>query len=140
MTLHVLVFRYSFFAVIASLANLATQRGLLSLGNSGLVFTLAVVSGTIVGLVLKYLLDKRWIFDDLSTGLKSHSKKFSLYLGMGIITTAIFWFAETVFWLVWQTEIMREIGAIIGLSIGYLVKYRLDRRYVFAGSRLVNLK
>ena len=138
MIFHALVFRYSFFAIIASLANLATQRGVLWFGNSGLVFTLAVGSGTLVGLVLKYLLDKRWIFGDSTSGLKSHGKKFSLYTIMGIITTAIFWVSETVFWLVWKTESMREIGALIGLSIGYVVKYRLDRRYVFTNPRLVN--
>jgi hypothetical protein len=26
---------------------------------------------------------------------------------------------------------MRYLGGIIGLAIGYLMKYRLDRRYVF---------
>jgi putative flippase GtrA len=50
---------------------------------------------------------------------------------MGIVTTAIFWITETAFWLHWQTEAMRELGAVIGLMIGYTVKYQLDRRFVF---------
>jgi putative flippase GtrA len=49
----------------------------------------------------------------------------------------IFWGTETVFWLTWKTDAMREIGAIIGLSIGYFVKYHLDKRYVFTASKLV---
>ena len=70
----------------------------------------AVGAGTIVGLVVKYLLDKRWIFADTSTGVKAHSKKFGLYTAMGLITTAIFWGTETAFWLIWQTDMMRETG------------------------------
>ncbi|MEL6702576.1 MAG: GtrA family protein, partial [Pseudomonadota bacterium] len=46
-------------------------------------------------------------------------------------TTMIFWGTETAFWLIWDTDIMRELGAVIGLSIGYVVKYNLDRRFVF---------
>ena len=136
MTLQTLVLRYAFFAVLATLANLATQRGVLWLGDSGTVFALAVAAGTIVGLVLKYILDKRWIFGDMSVGVKAHSKRFSLYTAMGLVTTAIFWGMETAFWLVWQTDPMRELGAVLGLSIGYVVKYNLDRRFVFTDTQL----
>lgn len=139
MTLHTLVLRYAFFAILATLANLATQRAVLWFGDSGGLFAIAMATGTAVGLVLKYFLDKRWIFEDLSSGAKAHGKKFSLYTAMGIITTAIFWGAETAFWLVWQTDIMRELGAVIGLSIGYVVKYRLDRCFVFTDARLGQL-
>lgn len=136
MTLQTLVLRYAFFAVLATLANLATQRGVLWLGDSGTVFALAVAAGTIVGLVLKYILDKRWIFGDMSVGVKAHSKRFSLYTAMGLVTTAIFWGMETAFWLAWQTDPMRELGAVLGLSIGYVVKYNLDRRFVFTDTKL----
>ncbi len=136
MTLHGLVLRYSFFAVLATIANLATQRLILCFGDSSIFFALAVGAGTLVGLVLKYVLDKRWIFKDISAGVKAHGKKFSLYTAMGIVTTAIFWGTETAFWLVWQTDMMRELGAVIGLSIGYVAKYNLDRRFVFTDARL----
>ena len=136
MTLRVLVLRYATFAVIATIANLCVQRLVLSQGSDGLTFALAVGTGTLVGLVLKYMLDKRWIFYDLDTGVKAHGQKFSLYTSMGLVTTAIFWGIETAFWLIWQTDVMRELGAVIGLSIGYAVKYNLDRRFVFANSRL----
>lgn len=136
MTSQTLVLRYAFFAVFATLANLATQRGVLWFGDSGTVFALAVAAGTFVGLVLKYILDKRWIFGDMSVGVKAHSKRFSLYTAMGLVTTAIFWSMETAFWLVWQTDPMRELGAVLGLSIGYVVKYNLDRRFVFTDTQL----
>lgn len=136
MSLSVLIFRYAVFAVIATIANLGVQRLVLTQGDDGVTFAIAVGAGTLVGLVIKYVLDKRWIFYDVDTGVKAHGQKFSLYTAMGLVTTAIFWCTETLFWLVWQTDLMRELGALIGLSIGYIVKYNLDRRFVFTDSRL----
>ena len=95
------------------------------------LLALAVVVGTAAGLVVKYILDKRWIFADRTTGVREHGRKFSLYTAMGLITTAIFWASETAFWLIWNTHEAREIGAVLGLAVGYVVKYQLDRRFVF---------
>lgn len=136
MTLRTLILRYSAFAVLATLVNLGVQRLVLAYSETALVFALAVGAGTVAGLVVKYVLDKRWIFYDLQTGLKAHRQKFSRYTAMGLITTAIFWGMETAFWMIWKTDMMRELGAIIGLTIGYVAKYQLDRRYVFPDSRL----
>ena len=136
MTLQLLILRYAAFAIVATAANLTTQRAVLQLGDTAAYFAAAVGAGTIVGLVIKYLLDKRWIFHDVETGLKNHGRKFSLYTAMGIITTAIFWITETAFWLIWHTDAMRELGAVIGLGIGYVVKYNLDRRFVFTDKQL----
>lgn len=136
MSLTTLVTRYAFFAVIATIANLAVQRLVLSGGDSTLMFMAAVGAGTIVGLIIKYVLDKRWIFMDTATGAAAHGKKFGLYTVMGLVTTAIFWGTETAFWFAWRTDLMREVGAIIGLSIGYVVKYNLDRRFVFTDAAL----
>ncbi|MBF9031160.1 GtrA family protein [Rhodobacterales bacterium HKCCE3408] len=133
MTGTTLVLRYGAFAVVAVLCNLAVQRLVLwgSADVSGLHFTLALGAGTLAGLVVKYVLDKRWIFDDRSTGLRAHSTRFTLYAAMGLITTAIFWATETAFWLIWGTTLARELGAILGLTVGYVTKYMLDRRFVF---------
>lgn len=131
-----LVVRYAAFALLAVLANLATQRLVLWSGDTPPRFVLAVAAGTLVGLVVKYALDKRWIFFDGSTGVRAHGRKFTLYSAMGLVTTAIFWGTETAFWLAWQTHTMREVGAVLGLAIGYTVKFHLDRRYVFADAAL----
>ncbi|MEL7105729.1 MAG: GtrA family protein [Pseudomonadota bacterium] len=136
MSLRMLVLKCTVFAVIATIANLGVQRLVLARGDDAVMFALAVGAGTLVGLVIKYILDKRWIFYDLGTGVKAHGQKFSLYTAMGLITTAIFWGTETAFWLIWQTDAMRELGAVIGLGIGYIVKYNLDRRFVFTDARL----
>ncbi len=136
MTRTTLIWRYTAFAVVATVANLAMQRLVLAFGESTAFFILAVGMGTLVGLVIKYLLDKRWIFQDTSTGVKAHSQKFMLYTVMGLVTTAIFWGTETAFWLIWKTDMMRELGAILGLSVGYVVKYKLDRKFVFTDNHM----
>ncbi|QEQ00678.1 GtrA family protein [Thermosynechococcus sp. QKsg1] len=132
MSLQTLIIRYTVFAVIATFMNLFFQRVILLIDNSFPYFITAVAVGTLVGLVVKYYLDKRWIFFDHKKGVHHYSRQFSLYASMGIFTTAIFWGFETVFWLIWHSHFMREIGAIIGLAIGYVVKYHLDKRYVFS--------
>ncbi len=123
--------RYAAFAVIATLANLGAQRVVLAMLDAKGELAAAILAGTAVGLVVKYVLDKRWIFFDASTGIAAHGKRFTLYTAMGVITTLIFWGFETGFWFIWRTDLMREAGAVIGLAIGYFVKYELDRRFVF---------
>lgn len=131
MTRSTLILRYAAFAVLATIANLGVQRLVLAFGNSAALFTLAIIAGTGAGLVLKYILDKRWIFHDTSTGARENGRKFLLYTVMGLVTTALFWATETAFWLIWETHAMREVGAVLGLTVGYVVKYNLDRRFVF---------
>lgn len=129
-----LILRYSAFAVVAVLVNLATQRAVLALpwGSAGAALAAAIAAGTLTGLVVKYLLDKRWIFFDMEGGLAGHGRKFALYTAMGVVTTCIFWGSETLFWLIWRTDTMREAGAVLGLTVGYVTKYHLDKRFVFA--------
>ncbi|PCH74939.1 MAG: polysaccharide biosynthesis protein GtrA [Rhodobacteraceae bacterium] len=127
-----LAIRYAAFAAIASVANLATQRLVFAATDLEIRLLIALVAGTGVGLVLKYVLDKKWIFFDAAQPLAAESRKFSLYTLTGIATTLIFWGAEALFWQIWQTQVMRETGAVLGLTAGYFIKYQLDRRFVFA--------
>lgn len=59
-----------------------------------------------------------------------------LCTGMGVVTTLIFWGSETMFWLVWQTDLIRELGAVLGLSVGYVVTYYLDHHHFFTNARI----
>lgn len=127
-----LALRYAGFAAVATVVNLFTQRLVLGLNEGSLGFPLAVLAGTVVGLIVKYILDKKWIFFDQESGLATHTRKFALYTAMGVVTTLIFWGGETTFWLVWGTQEARELGAVVSLTIGYFLKYHLDRRLVFA--------
>lgn len=127
-----LVLRYAAFAVLATLANLGAQRAVLA-GGGG--FVVALAAGTAAGLVLKFLLDKRWIFYDPTGAAVEETRKFSLYTVTGIGTTLIFWGSETGFWLIGQSQGWREFGAVLGLTVGYVIKFNLDRRFVFAPGR-----
>lgn len=131
MKLSELVLRYALFAAIATVVNLGVQRGVLAFGTGPVLFVGALGAGTMAGLMVKYVLDKKWIFYAVTKNMAEDSKRFTLYTAMGLVTTAIFWGMETAFWVVWQTKELRELGAILGLAIGYVVKYRLDRRFVF---------
>jgi putative flippase GtrA len=126
---------YAAFGVLATAANMGAQAILHSLlppgQEAGAAYWLALAAGTGVGLVVKYGLDKRWIFADRSSGIAAHGRKFSLYTLMGVATTAIFWGTQTVFFLATGSLAMLYLGGALGLALGYWVKYRLDRRFVF---------
>ncbi|MBB42136.1 MAG: polysaccharide biosynthesis protein GtrA [Rhodospirillaceae bacterium] len=140
MKMSLITIRYISFALIATAANLGVQRLTLMIDNSNQFFLLAMIFGTFSGLIIKYFLDKRWIFFDFTSGLRVHTKKFSLYVIMGIMTTIIFWGTEAFFWFTYKTQLMREFGALVGLAIGYFIKFQLDSRYVFKNFNLDNIK
>lgn len=131
MNMNSLIFKYCFFAILAILVNLYVQRLILNVEKYFFSLFFAIFLGTLAGLLLKFALDKYFIFYNYEKKIKNNSKMFFKYTFMGIFTTIVFWTIESVFWLIWKTEMMREFGAIIGLSIGYILKYRLDRKYVF---------
>jgi putative flippase GtrA len=131
MTYAHLPLRYALFATIATLANLVTQRWILWVSLSETSLVSAIICGTGVGLIVKYFLDKNFIFDVQDEDLSVRFKRFSGYTLTGALTTALFWFTESVFWYYFQTNQMREAGAVIGLSLGYFIKYRLDSIYIF---------
>lgn len=54
-----------------------------------------------------------------------------LYTVMGIFTTIIFLAFEFGFHAIFETKEMRYVGGVIGLMIGYICKYYLDKRFVF---------
>ena len=125
------LFLFVLFALVSTLFNLLTQRVILSFKTTNLFFIIAILSGTIVGLIIKFFLDKSFIFFDKKNDISHLTKKFGLYTFMGIFSTLIFWGTEAFFWIIWRQENMRELGAILGLTIGYIIKYKLDKRFVF---------
>ena len=134
LTAQQLMFRYVVFSIVATVLNLLTQRIVLMGFDQSYGLLLAMLAGTLIGLVVKFILDARWIFYARLSGAKTQSKRFSRYSLFGVITTGIFWGTETLFWMIWTTGLARETGAILGLTIGYAMKYRLDKRFVFSES------
>jgi putative flippase GtrA len=130
-----LAITYTVFAIIATIANIATQDITIHIYAGVYPIMLSVIAGTATGLILKYILDKRYIFRFQTRNITHNSKIFVLYTLMGIITTMIFWCFEFGFNHFFQTKQMRYFGGIIGLAIGYIVKYRLDKRFVFRATK-----
>jgi drug/metabolite transporter (DMT)-like permease len=122
---------YAIFALIATAANIGAQDVVIRAYGGALAVYVSVVVGTIVGLVVKYILDKRYIFRFRPRSLAHDTQTFALYAIMGLVTTAVFWGFEFGFHCAFETKGMRYLGGVIGLAIGYVAKYHLDKRYVF---------
>lgn len=125
---------YTIFALLATLANLLSQSLWLSLGEFADSLFSAVMVGTVVGLIVKYLLDKHFIFQYVPSNPTGKNLTFVKYACMGGATTLLFWGFEFSFDYVFQTPAMRYAGGALGLGIGYYLKYHLDKRFVFVKS------
>ena len=123
--------RYVAFAAVATTLNIAAQCISSTLYTGHYELYAAIAVGTLTGLIVKYLLDRRWIFHDRPTSPRGHAVKLTLYSLTGVLTTFIFWGTELTFAAIGDAPWLRYAGAVIGLAVGYTVKYRLDRRYVF---------
>jgi len=126
-----LAITYSIFALIATVANICSQDLMLRLYAGSFAVPASVFAGTGVGLVVKYLLDKKYIFRFRARDAAHDGRTFFLYTTMGLATTVIFWGFEFGFDYLFRTKAMRYTGGVIGLAIGYWAKYQLDKRYVF---------
>jgi putative flippase GtrA len=124
---------YSLLALIATLANIGSQDIAIRAYGGTHAVSLSILIGTAVGLIVKYLLDKRYIFRFRARDLAHDTQTFLLYTLMGVFTTAIFWGFELGFDRFFQTKELRYLGGVIGLALGYLAKYRLDKQFVFKG-------
>lgn len=127
----ILIFKYILFCIISILVNLLTQRVFLDFSIVEISYFFALALGSITGLLTKYFLDKNYIFIHYDNSFMGNSKQFTAYALNGVITTLIFWGTESLFLFIYATSLAREFGAVIGLSIGYYIKYKLDKRYVF---------
>ncbi len=131
--------KYTLFAVISTLFNLLFQYlSFMVYGGFGSL-CIAMFSGTLVGLSVKYILDKKYIFYHTAKDKKDDVRKFMLYSCMGVFTTVIFWGTETGFNAVFESSNAKYVGAVIGLTIGYIMKYFLDRKFVFIHNEEVSV-
>jgi putative flippase GtrA len=122
---------YSLFAGLSTVVNIGSQMLSMLIYSGAYAVEISIFMGTLAGLPLRYFLEKRYIFSFESKNIKHDGQLFILYSFMGVFTTAIFWGTEYAFHLIFTTDVMRYIGGVLGLSIGYYVKYQLDKRFVF---------
>ena len=125
---------YTLFAVLSTAINIGSQILSIWIYEGPFSVEISILVGTAMGLPLRYFLEKRYIFNFTSNNLVHDGKLFVFYSVMGVITTLIFWGTEYASHLIYDTDFMRYLGGIIGLSIGFYVKYQLDKKYVFVNS------
>lgn len=96
-------------------------------------FDMAELMGSIVAVgityIIKFFLDKYIVFKTTETKLKETSIEFLKYFGFAILTTI-----ENIgiqFLLTNYLNAPLEISFIIALSIGYLTKFFIDKKFVF---------
>jgi len=126
-----LAFTYALFALIATLANISIQDVVVTLYSGSFQIPISIIIGTGVGLFIKYVLDKRYIFHFQAVNAMHDTRTFMLYLLMGILTTSVFWGFEFGFDWWFHSKELRYLGGVIGLAIGYFAKYHLDKHFVF---------
>jgi putative flippase GtrA len=122
---------YSLFAGLSTVVNIGSQMLSMLIYSGAYAVEISIFMGTLAGLPLRYFLEKRYIFSFESKNIKHDGQLFILYSFMGVFTTAIFWGTEYAFHLIFTTDVMRYIGGVLGLSIGYYIKCQLDKHFVF---------
>ena len=119
---------YALFALVSTSVNLGVQASVLFLTDHLL---LVLAAGTLAGLPVKYVLDKRYIFGVQTASVRHDGALFALYTGFSVVSTAVFWSVEWVAYAVTDSHAVTLAGGAVGLAIGYAVKYWLDSRFVF---------
>jgi len=114
-------------------ANFADSGLIQSFYCSTNPFNMPELMGSILAVgvtyIIKFFLDKFIVFKKTQTELKETSIEFMKYFGFAILTTI-----ENIgiqFLLTNFLSTPLEVSFIIALSIGYLTKFFLDKRYVF---------
>lgn len=124
-----MVFIYSIIVVLSSLVNIFFQRMTLEIWPSWLV--LAMLMGTGTGFLTKFILDAKFIFKYRPKNLNDQVKVATKYGFMSVFTTLIFWGTELGFHHFIPIPESAMWGAALGLCMGNLIKYHLDKKYVF---------
>jgi putative flippase GtrA len=84
----------------------------------------------VITFIIKFILDKIIVFQKKDTNFQQTRKEFVIYFIFAILTTIINIGIQFILRL-FTPESWITIRIIIALSIGYIVKFLLDRKYVF---------
>lgn len=129
--LPMIVSKYIVFAAFSIVVNIVIQYISLSFYKDIGALYIAMFLGTLAGLGSKYILDKYFIFYYKTSSHQEEVQKIFMYSLMGVGTTLLFWAVEVAFDSFFLHEFAKYVGALLGLSLGYIIKYQLDKRYVF---------
>jgi putative flippase GtrA len=126
--------KYAQIACVSTAANIGCQAVVIAIYSGPRAVPISVLVGTAAGLPIKYVLEKRHVFDFRTVGMQHDARLFTTYTFYGVFTTGLFWFTEYVFHTAFGTNAMRYLGAAIGLALGYTLRYQLDKRFVFVST------
>ena len=122
--------KYILFAILAMTVNIFFQYLSFLLIDHKYELYIAILNGTILGMILKYYLDKNFIFYYVKKDF-NNKNIFLLYIFTSIFTTIIFWAIELWFSYYVNITYSEYLGALVGLTLGYSLKYILDKHLVF---------
>ena len=123
--------QYALFAILSTFINIASQILSIWVHKGPYSFETSTSVGTVVGLPLRYFLEKCYIFNFTRQNLVHDDKLFLFYSAIGVITMLIFWETEYAFYLIYDANFMPYVGGVIGLAAAFYIKYQLDKKYVF---------
>jgi hypothetical protein len=126
-----LAFKYSAIASGASFSNIALQALILKAYAGFMAVELSIILATGLILPIKYILDKKYIFNFRADSVSHDAKHFGLYTFVSIFTVLIFWGTEYGFHMLFKTDAMRYTGGLLGLVLSFIAKYKLDKKFVF---------
>ena len=126
-----IIIKYIIFAIFSIGVNLSTQYIIDVMINYKWELYISMISGTGTGLVVKYVLDKYFIFFQRTGTVEKNIKQFIFYTLMGVVTTFIFWGSELMFHHYIPIYNAKYYGGFFGLFSGYAIKFFLDRTFVF---------
>ena len=118
--------KYIAFAGIASACNLFLQYCTLTVYAGPFALFAAMAIGTGAGLLVKFFLDKFFIFYHTSQKPSDVSLTFILYSLTGVGTTLLFWGIEVGFDWLFHAPHAKYVGAAIGLSLGGTTGYAIN--------------
>jgi len=127
---------YAIVSASATAVNIFTQVGAMKIYSGASAVELSMLTGIAVGFPIKYLLEKKYVFDFKTNSLSHDKRLFIIYAFMGVITTAVFVGIEFTFHHLFGTDAMRYLGGVIGLTLGSYIKYHLDKNFVFKQEQL----
>jgi glycosyltransferase involved in cell wall biosynthesis len=133
------VFLYTIFACLSAALNLFAQKLVLIFYEGEFRIKAAIFAGTLSGIAIKYVLDKKYIFCYETKNLRHDVGKLFLYTMMSVVTTLVFWGSEAAAYSLALHFLCDKVvaervmlgGAAFGLTLGYVLKYHLDKRFVF---------
>lgn len=136
---------YILFAVISVVLNMLIQLtvyNLLTLTGLDLLYIsiyknidiltfIKMGTATVGAFVFKFFVDKLFIFKDRTENISAGLLQVIIYGLFAVFTTAIFYASQLSFKLLFVFDYSEYIGGALGLTLGYTVKFLLDRKYVF---------